>query len=132
MKSFITLVLLTISLYTNAQDWDTESYSETVPTIVEVSVAPIQVAKSVQKPKLVKVVPRAQLLAQQRIKQIQREENDEQEADESDIGYDEYPAHRGYGRPKLVEDSDKLSDEVKIRLMVARMRALEVYRNTWA
>jgi hypothetical protein len=135
MKTFITTVLLVLSFPIHSQDWDSETYNEAFPITFENASAPIQIVNPPPKPKVIKVVPRAQLLAQQRIKQIQREKDDseEQEADDVDVGYDELSIHRGYSRPRLVEDDDtELSDEIKIRLMVARMKALEVYRTKWA
>ena len=41
----------------------------------------------------------------------------------------------GYRRPELVDQTaeihDDLSDEVKLRLVLARLRALEAYNRTW-
>ena len=55
--------------------------------------------------------------------------------DESDY-YDELPDLQvGYRRPELVnqiaEIHDDISDEIKIRLVLARKRALEVYHANW-
>jgi hypothetical protein len=50
--------------------------------------------------------------------------------------YDETPDLQiGYRRPELVNQTgqvhDDLSDEVKLRLLLARKRALEAYYRTW-
>jgi hypothetical protein len=50
--------------------------------------------------------------------------------------YDELPDLQiGYRRPELVNQTanvhDDLSDEVKLRLVLARKRALEAYHRTW-
>jgi hypothetical protein len=55
--------------------------------------------------------------------------------DDSDY-YDERPEFQiGYRRPELVDQSaevhDDISDEIKIRLLLARKRALEAYHSTW-
>ena len=51
--------------------------------------------------------------------------------------YDESPEFQvGYRRPELVDQTpqvhDDISDEIKIRLILARKRALEAYHATWA
>jgi hypothetical protein len=50
--------------------------------------------------------------------------------------YDETPEFQiGYRRPELVDltaDVEDLSDEIKIRLLLARLRALEAYNKKWA
>jgi hypothetical protein len=58
------------------------------------------------------------------------------EDDDSDY-YDELPDLQvGYRRPELVDQTanlyDDISDEIKIRLLLARRRALEAYTNKWA
>ena len=50
--------------------------------------------------------------------------------------YDELPDLQiGYRRPELVDQTadvhDDISDEIKIRLLLARCRALEAYHTTW-
>ncbi len=58
------------------------------------------------------------------------------EDDEPDY-YDELPEfHVGYRRPELVNITgqvvdDELSDYVKLRLVLARMTALEKYQEKW-
>ena len=55
--------------------------------------------------------------------------------DDDDVGSD-LDLHRGYSRPRLVsndhdendQDYDDISDHVKIRLLIARLRALEKYK----
>ena len=56
--------------------------------------------------------------------------------DNSDY-YDELPELQiGYRRPELVDQTakihDDISDEIKIRLLLARKRALEAYTKKWA
>jgi hypothetical protein len=57
--------------------------------------------------------------------------------DEDDTDYyDEAPDLQvGYRRPELVNQisvvNDDLSDEIKLRLVLARKRALEVYNKNW-
>jgi len=57
--------------------------------------------------------------------------------DEDDTDYyDEAPEFQiGYRRPELVNQTaavnDDLTDEVKLRLVLARKRALEAYTKTW-
>lgn len=50
--------------------------------------------------------------------------------------YDEVPEFQvGYRRPELVDQTaevhDDISDEIKLRLLLARKRALEAYNRTW-
>ena len=56
--------------------------------------------------------------------------------DNEDDYYDETPEFQiGYRRPELVDqtaDVQDLSDEIKIRLLLARLRALEAYNKKWA
>ena len=56
--------------------------------------------------------------------------------DNDDDYYDETPEFQvGYRRPELVnqiaEVHDDISDEIKIRLLLARKRALEAYHANW-
>ena len=56
--------------------------------------------------------------------------------DDSDY-YDELPELQiGYRRPELIDQTakihDDISDEIKIRLLLARKRALEAYHSTWS
>jgi hypothetical protein len=50
--------------------------------------------------------------------------------------YDELPELQvGYRRPELIDqtaDVEDISDEIKIRLVFARKRALEAYHATWS
>jgi hypothetical protein len=53
----------------------------------------------------------------------------------NDDYYDDLPDYQvGYRRPELVNQSVdlELSDEIKIRLALARMKALTRYNETWA
>ena len=56
--------------------------------------------------------------------------------DNEDDYYDETPEFQiGYRRPELVDQTaevDDISDEIKIRLLLARKRALEAYHATWS
>jgi hypothetical protein len=55
--------------------------------------------------------------------------------DNNEDYYDETPEFQvGYRRPELVNQSVdlELSDEIKIRLLLARKRALDAYHATWA
>jgi hypothetical protein len=57
------------------------------------------------------------------------------EDDDTDY-YDELPDLQiGYRRPELVNQTakvhDDISDEIKLRLLLARKRALEVHRQNW-
>ena len=56
--------------------------------------------------------------------------------DNDDDYYDETPEFQiGYRRPELVDQTaqiqDDISDEIKIRLLLARKRALAKYEETW-
>jgi len=55
--------------------------------------------------------------------------------DNDDDYYDETPEFQiGYRRPELTDQSadvDDISDEIKIRLVLARKRALEAYTRKW-
>jgi hypothetical protein len=56
--------------------------------------------------------------------------------DDNDDYYDETPEFQiGYRRPDLIDQAtdthDDLSDEIKLRLILARKRALEAYNRTW-
>lgn len=58
-------------------------------------------------------------------------------ADDDTDYYAELPDLQvGYRRPELVDQTadvhDDISDEIKIRLLLARMRALEAYDRKWA
>ena len=48
------------------------------------------------------------------------------------IDYGELGLHRGYSRPRMVQDSDnndeEVSDHVAVRLWIARLRAMEKFR----
>jgi len=60
--------------------------------------------------------------------------NDLDDSNNEPPGADELDLHRAYRRPELVEDNDTddLSDYVKIRLMVARAKAMKKYYETQA
>ena len=56
--------------------------------------------------------------------------------DDDNNYYDELPDFQiGYRRPELVDQTarvqDDISDEIKIRLLLARKRALEAYTRKW-
>ena len=60
--------------------------------------------------------------------------------EEGDGGYDDLPLHRSFDRPRVAQadaddDADAvaaLSDGVKLRLLLARMKAVEAHALTWA
>ena len=57
--------------------------------------------------------------------------------DRDDDYYDEAPEFQvGYRRPELVDQTakvhDDISDEIKIRLALARKRALQIYHANWS
>jgi len=57
--------------------------------------------------------------------------------DNSDDYYDDLPELQiGYRRPEIIDQTaevhDDISDEIKIRLVLARKRALEAYSKKWA
>jgi hypothetical protein len=54
------------------------------------------------------------------------DDNDDDDADILDL-------HTGYRRPRVVDnDDEELSDYVKLRLAIARARAMEIYRSKFA
>jgi hypothetical protein len=58
------------------------------------------------------------------------------EGDEGQDEYEDQDLHRGFNRPRLDktefdDDDEELSDYVKIRLLVARMKALQKYNEKW-
>ena len=70
------------------------------------------------------MLTRSQLLQQQRLRQqLSNLEIDDNDDCIVDGGQD---LHRGYSRPKLVHDD--LSDYVKLRLLAARLKAMEKFR----
>jgi len=50
------------------------------------------------------------------------DDNDDDDADILDL-------HTGYRRPRVVDNDDELSDYIKLRLAVARSRAMSIYRS---
>ncbi len=61
--------------------------------------------------------------------------------EEGDGGYDDLPLHRSFSHPRVApadaddDDADAdfaLSDSVKLRLLLARMKAVEAHALTWA
>lgn len=76
-----------------------------------------------------KVLPRTQRkLTNQRL-------NNFDDEDDTPAGPDELTVHRGYGRPKIVhenDNSDELSPYVQIRLLIARMKAINKYREIYS
>ena len=55
--------------------------------------------------------------------------------DRDDDYYDETPEFQiGYRRPELIDQSAdvEVSDEIKIRLLLSRKRALQAYHQTWS
>jgi len=63
--------------------------------------------------------------------------NNKLDADDPELpGPDDLDLHKAYSRPRVVKKQDllddDLSDYVTIRLAVARAKAMEKYRQTWA
>ena len=60
---------------------------------------------------------------------INQQLNDIDDEDSNPSGPDELNIHRAYSRPKIVYDDDtELSEYVQIRLLIARLKAMEKYR----
>ena len=95
---------------------------------------PVKVEKKVQvnKPKV--PLPRTKKVLQ---RQVQSQQLSNLVCDDNDdpAGPDELDIQSPYRRPKIVEtpnsDHDDLSDQVKTRLLIARVRAMEKYREVW-
>lgn len=71
-----------------------------------------------------KVLPRTQR------KLINLQLNNIDDEGDAPAGPDELNVHRAYGRPKIVQDNDELSEYVQIRLLIARMKAMKKFRET--
>ena len=100
--------------------WNTSPYAWSARTVTQSGRVRVTITK--QKPKLY-------LVKSQRIILVLND-------DDTDY-YDELPDIQvGYRRPELVnqtaEVNDDISDEIKIRLLLARKRALEVYHANWS
>ena len=100
--------------------WNTSPYAWSAQTVTQSGRVRVVIAK--QKPKLY-------LAKSQRILLVLDD-------DDTDY-YDEFPDIQvGYRRPELVNQTDNvnddISDEIKIRLLLARKRALEVYHANWS
>jgi hypothetical protein len=57
--------------------------------------------------------------------------NPNQLDDSEIIDYGDFDVHRGYSRPRMVHNTnndDEVSDQVAFRLWIARIRALEKFR----
>ena len=57
--------------------------------------------------------------------------------DDNDSGSDDFDIYVGYRKPEVVNkpvspEPDELSDYIQIRLLVARLRALQKYQATWS
>lgn len=57
--------------------------------------------------------------------------------DDNDSGSDDFDIYVGYRKPEVVKkpvspEPDELSDYIQIRLLVARLRALQKYQETWS
>ena len=102
--------------------WNTNRYEWSVPTVTREGRVRVVITK--QRPKI--------HLARHQRPVILSRLND----DDSDY-YDELSEFQvGYRRPELVnqtvEVNDDISDEIKIRLLLARKRALEAYHQNWS
>lgn len=122
MKTFAPLVLLAIFLLTLSQA------RTNAIGISEYHQHSVSKAVTVTKSGLVRVMSRAQ----RRILAIIDPESAND--DDSDGGDDLVDIHVAYTRPRLAkpEHDIELSDYVKIRLMLARHRALLVHKNRYA
>jgi len=99
--------------------WNTSPYAWSAQTVTQSGRVRVVIAK--QKPKLY-------LAKSQRILLVLDD-------DDTDY-YDELPDIQvGYRRPELVDQTaqvhNDISDEINIRLLLARKKALEKYQETW-
>ena len=122
------LILATLALINNQSQaesdhrWDTNRLGWDVQTAIVGARVRVTITK--QKPKLYLARSKqyvARLLAD----------------DDGDDYYDDLPdVQIGYRRPELIDQTaeihDDISDEIKIRLLLARKRALEAYDRKWA
>ena len=122
MNHIIAIIVAVISFNTHAVD------STKVAT-------PVKVEKKTQvnTPKVPLTLTKKVLQRQVRSQQLSNlicDDNDDP------AGPDELDVQSPYRRPRLVEnpnsDQDDVSDQVKTRLLIARVRALEKYREVWA
>ena len=121
------LILVALSVKVSQAEldpfWNTNHYEWSAQTVTQ----NVRVRVTITKQK-----PRLHLAKLQRpVIQILANAND----DDTDY-YDELvDLHVGYRRPELIyqtaEIHDDISDEIKIRLLLARIRALEAYRAKW-
>jgi len=98
--------------------WNTNPYAWSAQTVTHAGRVRVTITKT--KPKLY-------LVKSQRILLVLDD-------DDPDY-YDELPDIQvGYRRPELINQTAEveLSDEIKIRLLLARKRALEAYHATWS
>lgn len=115
-------LLLGVSQAESDPFWNTNRYEWSVPTVTREGRVRVVITK--QKPKI-------HLARHQRPVILSRLSDDE-----SDY-YDELPDIQvGYRRPELVnqtaEVNNDISDEIKIRLLLARKRALQAYHSNWS
>jgi len=101
--------------------WSTNHYAWSVPTATADGRVRVIITKTKARLHLAKL--------QRSVVRLALDDND-------DDYYDETPEFQiGYRRPELVDqtaDVEDLSDEIKIRLLLARKRALEAYNKKWA
>jgi hypothetical protein len=120
----ILLLLATIASQPSLAQLD---YEETPP-----SEYVVQIVTPVDRARVTIKKPRARIHLAKTHQPIDRLKINDNDTDY----YDELPDLQvGYRRPELVDQTgqvhDDLSDEVKIRLVLARKRALEAYHRTW-
>ena len=118
----LTLALLPLATSQAESDpfWNTSPYVWSAQTVTQRGRVRVTITK--QKPKL--------HLARQHKPVILSQLND----DDTDY-YNELPDLQvGYRRPELVNQSTdvELSDTIKLRLAIARMKAMEAYNRTWS
>ena len=115
----LTVLPLGVSQAESERYWSTSPYAWSAQTVTQSGRVRVVIAK--QKPKLY-------LAKSQRIILVLND-------DDTDY-YDELPDIQvGYRRPELVNQTaelhDDLSDEIKLRLVLARKKALERYHEKW-
>jgi hypothetical protein len=123
LLQILTLALLPLAASQAESDpfWNTNPYEWSAQTVTQSGRVRVTITKAKAKlhlPKTQRPVIRLSL-----------------DDDDSDY-YDELPDLQvGYRRPELVNQTavvDDISDEIKIRLLLARKRALQAYHATWS
>lgn len=131
MKQLIALIATTVALSAFAADAPKkeEKKAEAKPA----AAAPAPAAPAAPAPAAKKDEKKADAKKWLLVKRSQAILYDPDKAEDTDIiELEDLPLHRGYSRPRLVNDTDDdVSDHAEFRLMFARLRALERYREIW-